>query len=146
MTMNESLHLVCPHCHRTNRVPAMRVGEDPKCGVCRQSLLPGTPVDLTAANFHRHIEGSDFPVIVDFWAPWCGPCKIMAPAFTQAAKALKTRAQLGKVNTEEETQLAGQYGIRSIPTLIAFKQGREVDRLSGALDADRLVQWVERHL
>ena len=146
MTLNETLHLVCPHCHRTNRVPTMRVGEDPKCGVCRQPLLPGTPVDLTAANFRRHIEGSDMPVIVDFWAPWCGPCKMMAPAFAQAAEALKTRARLAKVNTEEETQLAGQYGIRSIPTLVAFKQGREVDRMSGALDADRLVAWIQRHL
>ena len=146
MTMNENIHLVCPHCHRTNRLPAMRLGEDPKCGVCRQPLLPGAPVDLNEADFRRHIEGSDLPVIVDFWAPWCVPCKMMAPAFTQAAKALKTRARLAKVNTEQETQLAGQYGSRSIPTLIVFKQGREVDRMSGALDANRLVAWAQRFL
>lgn len=146
MTKNESAHVVCPHCHRTNRVPAIRIAEDPKCGVCRQALLPGVPVDLAAADFRRHIEGSDLPVIVDFWAPWCGPCKVMAPAFTQAAKSLKLRARLAKVNTEQETELATQYAIRSIPTLIVFKQGREVDRISGALDADRLIAWTQKYL
>lgn len=146
MTLNENIHVVCPHCHRTNRLPAMRVGEDPKCGGCRQALLPGVPVELTTASFRRQIEGSDLPVIVDFWAPWCGPCKIMAPAFMQAAKNLRLRARLAKVNTEEQTELAAQYAIRSIPTLIVFKQGREIDRMSGALDADRLTAWVQKYL
>ena len=139
-------HIVCPHCHAINRVPAERVNEAPKCGVCHEPLLNGAPVELTQANFQRHIEKSDLPVVVDFWAPWCGPCKMIAPVFAQTAAAMRTRAQLAKVNTEEEQALAAKYGIRSIPTLVVFKAGQEVDRIAGAMDQQRLVAWMQRHL
>lgn len=140
------MHIVCPHCHRTNRVPPARLAESPKCGACHQALMSGEPLNLGAAHFAEHLQKNELPVVVDFWAPWCGPCRMMAPVFAQAANALKTRAQFVKVNTEEEQALAAQYNIRSIPTLALFKNGREVDRIAGAMDQTRLMAWVGRHL
>ncbi len=139
-------HIVCPHCGAVNRIPEGRLEESPRCGSCHQPLLEGRPFDLTADTFARQIGRNDIPVVVDFWAPWCAPCRTMAPAFAQAAAELRSRARFAKVNTEQEQTLAGQYGIRSIPTLVLFKNGREADRLSGALDASRLRQWVEQRL
>lgn len=139
-------HIVCPHCHAINRVPTERLNETPKCGGCHQPLFNGAPIELTRSDFRRHIEKSDLPVVVDFWAPWCGPCKMMAPVFAQTAAAVRTRAQLAKVNTEDEQALAAQYGIRSIPTLVIFKDGREVDRVAGAMDQQRLMAWMQPHL
>ncbi len=143
--MSDSLHIVCPHCNSTNRVASSRLGDGPKCGRCKQKLFSRSPIELTTANFSKHISNSDIPVVVDFWAPWCGPCKMMAPAFQEAAARLEPRVRLAKVNTENEQMLASQYGIRSIPTLVVFKGGREASRQAGAMDLGRLLAWIESH-
>ncbi|MBU2478008.1 MAG: thioredoxin TrxC [Gammaproteobacteria bacterium] len=140
--MSDSLHLVCPHCHAINRVPAARLQQGPNCGQCHQPLFTGHPVELTGANFGKHISRNDIPVVVDFWAPWCGPCKMMAPQFIQAASMLEPQVRFAKVNTEVEQALGSQFGIRSIPTLALFKGGREVARQAGAMGAQDIVRWV----
>ncbi len=140
--MSESLIVACPHCHSANRLPADRLADGGTCGKCKTRLFAGEPVELAAANFDNHAERSDIPLLVDFWAPWCGPCRSMAPAFAQAAKQLEPEFRLAKVNTEEQQQLAARFGIRSIPTLALFRNGREVARQAGAMDAASLVRWV----
>jgi thioredoxin 2 len=144
--MSDAQHLVCPHCAGVNRVPAERLGQAAKCGKCKQPLFVSKPLELTAANFQTHIGRSDIPVLVDFWAPWCGPCQMMAPVFEQAAAQLEPQVRVAKVNTEAEQVLAGQFGIRSIPTLALFKAGREVARQAGAMDLNSLTQWVRSQL
>lgn len=144
--MADAAQIVCPHCLGVNRLPVARLGDAPKCGKCKLPLFTSRPVELTAATFATHITRSDIPVVVDFWAPWCGPCKMMAPVFEQAASALEPRVRLAKVNTEVEQQLAAQYSIRSIPTLAVFKQGREVARQAGAMDANNLRKWISAQL
>jgi thioredoxin 2 len=140
--MPEHLHIVCPGCGSVNRVPSVRLHEGAKCGGCKQALFTGRPLDLTRSNFDAFITRNDIPVVVDFWAPWCGPCKMMAPAFAQAAAQLEPGVRLAKVNTENEQQLAARYGIRSIPTLVIFKSGKEVARQAGAMDAATLSRWI----
>ena len=135
-------HVACPHCGATNRVPAARLGDDPVCGRCGQALLDGQPVELSDANFDRVVEHSDLPVVVDFWAPWCGPCRQMAPQFEQAAGTLKGRALLVKVNSDDNPRTAARFGIRSIPTLVRLDGGREVRRVSGALPAAQIVAFA----
>ncbi|MFN3751786.1 MAG: thioredoxin TrxC [Thiobacillus sp.] len=144
--MSDSRHIVCPHCHAVNRVPADRLAQAPKCGQCHQPLFSGHPVALTAATFGKHIQRSDIPVLVDFWAPWCGPCKMMAPQFEQAARLLEPRVRLAKVDTEAEQQLGAQFAIRSIPTLALFAGGREIARQPGAMGAQEIVRWVQAQL
>lgn len=137
------VHIVCPHCHATNRVPADRLNASPKCGACHQALFVAHPIELNETSFSRHIANNDIPLMVDFWAPWCGPCRMMAPAFTKAAAILEPDIRLAKVNTEEQQGLAARYAIRSIPTLIMFKNGREITRQSGAMSEQDLVRWAQ---
>lgn len=139
--MPDTCLVTCPHCHRNNRLPADRLTGEGNCGACKQPLFSGRPIELTQANFHRH-AASDLPLVVDFWAPWCGPCRQFAPVFEQSAAELEPRVKLGKVNTEQEQALAQQFGIRSIPTLVIFHQGREVQRISGALPAAQFKRWI----
>jgi thioredoxin 2 len=133
-TATDSLLVVCPECATRNRVGRERLGDAPACGSCKQPLFPGRPFELTTANFDRHI-GGDATVIVDFWAAWCGPCRMMAPAYEQAAQRLASEVRIAKLNTEEEPDIAGRFGIRGIPTMILFRGGREEKRVSGAMPA-----------
>ena len=143
--MPETLEIVCPRCSAVNRVQDDRLSDHPKCGKCSEEVFAGHPMELSAANFERTITRTEIPVVVDFWASWCGPCKMMAPAFQQAAARLEPRFRLAKVNTEAEPMLANQFGIRSIPTLALFKGGREVDRVAGALPPQQLEAWLRQH-
>jgi len=137
-----SLILPCPACHSLNRVPAARLGDAPNCGKCHSPLFARRPISLDERAFDIHVGRGDLPLLVDFWAPWCGPCRMMAPAFEEAAQRLEPGIRLAKVNTEEETALAARFGIRSIPTLALFRGGREVSRQAGAMNADGIVRWV----
>ncbi len=144
--MNETMHLVCPHCRAINRIPHARLDHAPNCGQCHQPLFNAHPVELDAAMLDRYLSRDEIPLLIDFWAPWCGPCKMMAPHFVQAAGLLEPNMRLGKVDTQTHPGLGTRYRIRSIPTLILFKGGREIARQSGALQAADIVRWAQSHL
>jgi len=141
--MTDLKHIVCPSCSATNRMPAERLDQDPKCGKCGEQIFASKPVELTDANFDKHVGRNDIPVVVDFWAPWCGPCKMMAPAFEQAAGELEPQVRLAKLNTEEAQNTAARFDIRSIPTLALFRNGQEIARQPGAMGAADIVRWVK---
>lgn len=143
--MTSTVHVVCAHCQAVNRLPTARLAEQPACGQCHRPLFTGRPVDLSASTFRKHVTRNDIPVLVDFWAPWCAPCRSMAPAFVQAAQQLEPRVRLAKVDTQAEQSLAMEFGIRSIPTLALFRDGREVARQAGARGAADIVRWLRAH-
>jgi thioredoxin 2 len=143
--MSDPLHIVCPHCQAVNRLPAERLGAEPACGKCHQGLFEGHPVALDAAGFDKQLARNDIPMLVDFWAPWCAPCRMMAPEFVEAAAQLEPRVRLAKVDTEAEPSLGARYDIRSIPTLALFRGGREVARQAGAMQSAGIVQWARSH-
>jgi thioredoxin 2 len=142
----DALHVVCPHCHTTNRVAPSALTSAPDCGKCHRPLFGGHPVELDQAGFDKHIGRSQLPVLVDFWAPWCGPCRSMAPQFEAAARELEPQVRLAKVNTEEAQTLASRLNIRSIPTLALFVNGRELARQPGAMGVADIVRWTRSRL
>ena len=139
-------NVVCPACAAVNRIPGERLGDKPRCGKCSKALFTGHPMELDSTSFERQLQRSELPLVVDFWADWCGPCKMMAPAFAQAAGELEPRVRLAKVDTEAQQTIAARYNIRSIPTLILFRGGREVARQAGAMSKNDIVKWVHRAL
>ena len=145
-TASDTLVVACPSDASLNRVTRAKLDRNPKCGKCHKPLFQGEAVELTAANFDFHALKSDLPIVIDFWAEWCGPCRMMTPNFEKAAPLLEPRVRLGKLDTEAEPAIAGRYGIRGIPSMIMIRKGREVARTSGAMPTAAIVDWVEQAL
>ena len=145
MSSQTSLHIVCPSCNAVNRVLSEKAADRPSCGKCKGRLFPGGPVVLDERNFDKQITRNNIPVVVDFWAPWCAPCRMMAPDFERAAVDLEPGVRLAKLNTEQAQAIATRFNIRSIPTLVVFRNGREISRQSGAMQYAQLMEWVRAH-
>ncbi|EXL02301.1 thioredoxin [Aquamicrobium defluvii] len=146
-TMKAGDHnVVCPHCAAVNRIAAGRDARPARCGSCKQKLFEGHPVDVDGHMYDRQVTRNDIPVLVDVWAPWCGPCRMMAPAFAQASAELEPHVRLIKLNSDSEPEVAGRLGIRGIPTMILFRGGKELARTSGAMTARQIFDWTQRHL
>ncbi len=143
--MSEDRQIVCPHCAAVNRVAAGRPAGAARCGTCKRPLFVAAPVEADRAMFERQVARSSIPVLVDVWAPWCGPCRMMAPAFAQAASVLEPDMRLLKLNSQDEPDVAGRLGIRGIPTMLLFTHGREAARVSGAMNAAAIVSWAREH-
>ncbi len=144
--MSESFNTVCPHCGQVNRLPREKSPRQAVCGACKEPLFSGAPIDVDGARFRRHLERDDLPLVVDFWAPWCGPCRSMAPAFAQVASTIEPRARFLKVNVDVEQGLAASLGVQGIPALFVFAQGKVVAQQAGAMPATSLQTWVDRAL
>jgi len=140
--MSESIHVVCGHCDSVVGLPADRVTDSPRCPSCHYPLFSGKPVDLTAANFAKHVSRGDLPLVVDFWAPWCGPCIAMAPYYEATASKLEPRLRFAKLNTQDEPGPGAQFNIRSIPTMVVFRNGKEIARQTGAMDSTTMTRWL----
>lgn len=144
--MTRALHLVCPHCGQTNRLPEGKPQLAAQCGTCRAALFDGHPASINGAHFEKHRRDGNIPILVDVWAPWCGPCRAMAPMFERAAKELEPKVRLLKLNADEESRTASDLGVAAIPTLLLLKEGRIVARSAGLMDTRRIVDWVQAHL
>jgi thioredoxin 2 len=143
---SDSIHVVCGQCDSIVRVPSARTDQAPQCPKCHASIFDGHPITLRTASFDKHASRNDLPLVVDVWAPWCGPCRMMAPHFEEAARRFGTQARFAKINSDEEPSLSARFGIRGIPTLLVFKKGKEIARQSGAMDLGNLTRWLQQAL
>tara|TARA_R110000868_G_scaffold53249_1_gene167329 strand:+ start:28708 stop:29148 length:441 start_codon:yes stop_codon:yes gene_type:complete len=144
--MTDTLHLICPACQAKNRIPVAKLAAKPTCGVCKASLFPDAPFELDEAKLNKHLKNDEVPLLVDFWAPWCGPCKMMAPGFADASRQMSPRVRFAKLDTEQHQSLGARFQIRGIPLIILFNKGKEIARQAGAIDTRQIVSWVGPHL
>jgi thioredoxin 2 len=141
--VNERIQVVCGHCDSVVALPGDRLVDGPRCPKCRFPIFEGKPIELTAANFDKHVSRGDLPLVVDFWAPWCGPCIAMAPYFEATARQLEPKLRFAKLNTQDEPGPGARFNIRSIPTMIVFRGGKELARQSGAMDSATMTRWLK---